>query len=252
MLRGVFELLSICTPAILLGKRGEPFNSQASLCVWLRALLRFCRSIWLYLVQAFLCVRGLHRLSDSRFMPPVIVPHWLLHRLPCTSPFFSILLSVAGCFPKTVHLYLCVPSAFDRTACRIVLSVAAPTVSATYVVPVRMVCLFSGTVSLLGNAPTGPLFLCTSFGYVSPTFLSLFALCRPYRLAVRKPFRCSLHGALEAPQAVQHAVPLYYRLSLIQQAEEMAFLLLQVRSNTNPCRLQHIVLFRSLYCPSPC
>ncbi|CDJ37155.1 hypothetical protein, conserved [Eimeria tenella] len=47
------------------------------------------------------------------------------------------------------------------------------------------------------------------------------------RLAVRKPFRCNLRGALEAPQAVQQAVPLCYRLSLIQQAEEMAFLLLQ-------------------------
>ncbi|CDI75128.1 hypothetical protein, conserved [Eimeria praecox] len=47
------------------------------------------------------------------------------------------------------------------------------------------------------------------------------------RLATRKAFRRGLQEALEAPQAVQHAMPLCYRLSLVQQAEEMAFLLCQ-------------------------
>ncbi|CDJ53903.1 hypothetical protein, conserved [Eimeria brunetti] len=47
------------------------------------------------------------------------------------------------------------------------------------------------------------------------------------RLAARKHFRRGLQGALEAPQTVRHAMPLCYRLSLVQQAEEMAFLLRQ-------------------------
>ncbi|CDJ36085.1 uncharacterized protein EMH_0032130 [Eimeria mitis] len=49
------------------------------------------------------------------------------------------------------------------------------------------------------------------------------------RLATRKPFRRGLQGALEAPQAVQHAMPLCYRLSLVQQAKELSFLLCQVQ-----------------------
>ncbi|CDJ60408.1 hypothetical protein, conserved [Eimeria maxima] len=53
------------------------------------------------------------------------------------------------------------------------------------------------------------------------------------RLAARKAFRRGLQGALEAPQAVQQAMPLCHRLSLVQQAEEMAFLLCQACNEGN-------------------
>ncbi|OEH74365.1 hypothetical protein cyc_00830 [Cyclospora cayetanensis] len=47
------------------------------------------------------------------------------------------------------------------------------------------------------------------------------------KMAAKKPFRSCLSDALEAPQSVQQAMPLLHRLSLIQQADELAFLLLQ-------------------------